>query len=457
MSDEVVLAVTPPVHGENLERFRQKNRFKMRTIWLSLLAIVLAGMVWFGLSAASALSQISSSSDTKSPVLRMIGKAVDPNALAGEGDGRINLLLIGVGGSGHPGGTLADSIMVASLDPQNKKVALLSIPRDLRVPIPGAGTTKINAAHSYGESRKAGDGPKLLKETVSSILDLPIHYFVRVDFQGFVKAIDSLGGITVDVPKPVSDPLYPAKDMLGYEPFYIKAGVQPLSGATALKYARSRETSSDFDRAARQQQILLAVRSKALSAGVLANPKKISDLLGILGSHVRTDLEVGEMQRLVGLIREVDPSAVISTVLDNSADGPLQSVSDGGYYLVPKAGDFSEVRRIAHELFTDPYLVREKARIEIQNATGTSGLAHELELDLRSLGYDIVSVRKADTVAKTTVSDFTSGASPFTARFLGERLKVPIKAMSRPSDGTGVDLRITLGADYTRVVDHDSQ
>lgn len=437
-------------HGENLERFRRTARLKARTVWLSLLAVTLAGVVWFGLSAASAISQISSSSDTKSPVLKLIGKAVDPSALAGEGDGRINVLLIGVGGSGHPGGTLADSIMVASLDPQNKKLALLSIPRDLRVTIPNVGTTKINAAHSYGESQKAGEGPKLLKETVSQVLDLPIHYFARVDFQGFVKVIDTLGGVTVDVQKPVNDPLYPAKDMLGYDPFYVKTGVQTFTGATALKYARSRETSSDFDRAARQQQILVAVRQKALSAGVLTNPKKISDLLGILGSHVRTDLEVGEMERLVRLLKDIEPGSVISKVLDNGADGPLKSVSDGGYYLVPKAGDFSEVRRIAHELFTDPYLTAEHAKIEIVNATGTSGLARELELDLISLGYDIVSIKKAEIVVTSQVNDFSDGASPFTARFLKERLHTTVKQVARPADGAGVDIRIVLGSDYKR-------
>lgn len=441
---------TMQTHGQQLDRFRRKTRLKARTIWLSLFAVAVMGVVWFGASAASALNQISSSSDTKSPILKMIGKAVDPNALAGEGDGRINILLIGVGGSGHPGGTLADSIMVFSLDPQNKKLALLSIPRDLRVTVPDVGTTKINATHSYGENKKAGEGPKLIKETVSDILDLPIHYFVRVDFQGFVKLIDNLGGVTVDVTKAVNDPLYPAKDMLGYDPFYVKTGVEKMNGTTALKYARSRETSSDFDRAARQQQILVAFREKALSAGVLTNPKKISDTLGILGSHVRTDLELGEMQRLIGLMKDVDTGSIISKVLDNSADGPLKSVSDGGYYLVPKAGDFSEVRRIAHELFTDPYLVREKARIEILNATGTSGKAHELELDLKSLGYDVVSIKKADTRDKTTISDFSSGASPFTARFLGERLKTIVKPLARPADAKDLDIRIILGSDYTR-------
>lgn len=436
-------------HGASLAKYRGKRPVNRRKFfWLSLAALVVAGIAWFGFTAVSALGRITDSSDSQSPILKFIGEQLDPNALKGEGDGRINVLLIGIGGSGHKGGALADTIMVASVDPENKKLALLSIPRDLRVPIAGNGTGKINSAHSYGESQEAGTGPQVLKETVSTVLDLPIHYYVRADFDGFVKLIDTIGGVTIDVPKPLNDPLYPDDQLIGYEPLYIKQGVQEMSGKTALKYARSRQTTSDFDRAQRQQQILVAFRDEALSANVLTNPKKLTDMLNILGDHIRTDMSVSELQRLFGIVKDVNSGNVISKVLDNDADGPLKSVNEGGYYLVPKAGDFSEVRRIAYELFTDPYLVKENARIEILNATGTVGRAGELELDLKSLGYNIVSIDRTDEQAETVLYDYTDGKMPFTVRFLEERLGAKVTKATRPTDAQDVDLRLVIGSSY---------
>src|SRR5690606_1750435 len=115
---------------------------------------------------------------------------IDPSQLNGEGDGRVNILLIGIGGDRHEGGQLADTIMVASIDPFNNETALLSLPRDLRVAIPGQWSTKINAAHALGEEsnfREQGypnGGPGLLQKTVEEALGINIHYYVRVDFQG---------------------------------------------------------------------------------------------------------------------------------------------------------------------------------------------------------------------------------------------------------------------------------
>lgn len=439
-------------HGSHLEKFRNTHHRSMtKKVVVTVAALIVAGVAWLGYTAASAVQKITSGSadnQNASPFLKFFGQSVDPNQLMGEGDGRINLLLVGIGGSNHKGGTLADTIMVASIDPEHKKLALLSIPRDLRVSIPGFGVGKINSAHSSGESEKKGSGPTVLKETVSDVLDLPIHYYVRVDFTGFEKFIDAVGGVTIDVPKAISDPFYPDSRTEGYDPFSIKAGIQTLNGKTALKYARSRETTSDFDRAARQQQLLLAVREKLTSLGFLTNPAKISETLTILGEHVVTDLSATDMTRLAQIAKDVDTSQTVTKVLDNSADGPLTSISDGGYYLVPKTGNFKEVQRIAHELFTDPYLVKEQARIEILNGTGSTGVARELELDLEALGYTIVSIDTTDAAPTTTLRDFTGGKVPFTSRFLADRVKATVKNETRPADKTTVDLQLILGQDY---------
>lgn len=226
--------------------------------------------------------------------------------------------------------------------------------------------------------------------------------------------------------------------------------MQTMDGETALKYARSRETTSDFDRAARQQIILLAVRSQLMSANTLTNPKKIAELTGIVGDHVRMDLSLTDLQHLLEIVQSIDQSQIVTKVLDNGPTGPLKSISDGGYYLVPKTGNFTEVQRIAHELFTDPNLTKEQAKIEILNGTGEAGTARELQLDLEALGYTIVSIDKTETTSKTVFSDYTGGKVPFTARFLSDRLGVSVTPATRPA-GSAADLVLVLGQDYKPV------
>lgn len=440
-------------YGKQLERFRTPQSKSSRRVrfglWL-VFGLVLIGLGWLGVTAYATYQKVSDPTSGSSPFLKYFGQTVKPDQLKGEGDGRINILLIGIGGVGHPGGTLADTIMIASIDPTNKKLAMMSIPRDLRVPLPGGGSGKINSAHAIGESQEAGKGPQALMDTVSKVLDLPIHYYVRVDFAGFEKFIDALGGVTVDVPKMLYDPFFPDAKMIGYQPLTVKAGTQTMNGLLALKYARSRETTSDFDRAARQQLILLAVRSKLISANTLANPQKISELTSILGDHVKMDLSLTDLQHLMEIVKDVDQNQIATKVLDNGPDGPLKSLSDNGYYLVPKTGNFKEIQRIAHELFADPNLTKEQAKIEILNGTGEAGKAQELRLDLEALGYKIISIDKTDKIATTTLYDYSGGKAPFTARFLTDRLHAKLTTATRPV-GSTADLRLVLGDDYQPV------
>lgn len=427
-----------------------KPKSKKYKIILSAVAILVLGiLVWVGVGAYAAVSKIiTKNQGNAAPFLSFLGD-VSANKLQGEGDGRINILLLGVGGAGHPGGQLADTIMVASIDPQNKKIALLSIPRDLYVKIDGNGMDKINAGHAYGENnkQKTGGGPEVMKKTVSTILDLPIHYYIRADFDGFTKLIDALGGITVNVEKPLSDPLYPAKNMIDYDPLYIKAGTQNFNGATALKFARSRETTSDFDRAHRQQLVLAAAKNKALTLGILANPQKISDIMKILGDHVRTDLQIGEMERLVSIMKDVDTTNMVTKVLDNSADGPLVSSNVcGGYCLVPKTGNYKEIQRIAHEIFSDPYLAKEKARLEVINATGSVGEAKTVQDMLVSYGYNVVKIDTGKEVSKSIIYDYSGGKNSYTVEFLKKRFNASVQ--NQPAKADNIDLTLVLGKDY---------
>lgn len=428
---------------------KKKKRWKPWVIFIG--AVILVVVVWLGIGAYSAFSKIITKNVNRSaPFLSFLGD-VDPDQLKGEGDGRINILLIGIGGKGHPGGQLADTIQIVSIDPQNKKLAALSLPRDLYIPVAGTKTySKINSIHADGEAKSEGQGAVLLKETVSNILDLPIHYYIKLDFSGFKKLINEMGGIDIYVQEGISDPYYPAEDMIGYEPFSIKSGKQHMSGDIALKYARSRETTSDFDRSRRQQEIMMAIKEKTLSAGVLANPAKVSAIMNVLGEHLRTDLQMKEIERLIQLFKEIDTSNIISKVLDNSADGPLVSYSNGGYYLKPKTGNFKEVARIAHEIFSDPYLVKENARLEVLNGSSTSGIGKEVSDTLKSYGYNVANLDKADkTYTKTIIYDYSGGKNPYTIKFLQDRFKAETKTQPTSSK-SGIDITLIIGDDYPK-------
>lgn len=432
---------TSSVLDKHLKPKKKLNKYTL--IVIGILVLVLG---WFGFSAFKSYSKILTKNNKyASPILSFFGN-INADQLNGEGDGRINILLLGQGGVNHPGGNLTDTIQVVSIDPTNNKMATLSIPRDLYVKIPNRGGVKINQVYSIGEEQKQGEGANFAKETISEILDLPIHYYIKMDFDGFEKLIDQVGGVDVYVDKALYDPYYPAEDMVGYEPFYMESGNQHMNGNTALKYSRSRETTSDFDRSRRQQQILVAFREKVFSLGILTNPSKMMGIMQVLGDHLRTDMQTKELERMLTIVKDIDTKNIASRVLDNSVDGPLQTSTDGGYYLVPKAGNYTEIQRIAHELFTDPYLQKENAKIEVLNGTQTTGKGKEASDFLESYGYNIVSLEKADKIYdKTVIYDYSNNKYPFTLNYLSDRYKAEI--IKKPSNGNGADITLIIGED----------
>src|SRR5688572_19103945 len=176
----------------------------------------------------------------------------------------INVLLLG--SDARPGESdisNTDTMILLSFDPQNRTVGLLSLPRDLWVPIPGFGyETRINTAFPLGETYGyEGGGAQLAKDTVSSFIGQPVQYYARVNFQGFVELVDMIGGVDIVVPFTIHDDEYPTDDY-GVETFYLEAGQQHLDGATALKYVRTRNVDDDYGRASRQQQVIRAVADK---------------------------------------------------------------------------------------------------------------------------------------------------------------------------------------------------
>ncbi len=424
---------------------RMKKGWKVFFMVLSLLVIFGVSYIAFVMASGSRI--FDTSNLTGSPFFKSLaGKEYD---LRGEGDGRINILLMGRGGSGHPGGLLTDTNIVLSIDPNDKSYAMLSIPRDLYVPHPNSNQgSRINEVYSVGERLNEDGGAAYMKEAVSNILDLPIHYYMIVDFYGFTRLVDSIDGIDVDVEKDIYDPFFPDTDMVGYDPFYIKAGQHHLDGETALKYARSRKTSSDFDRASRQQIVIAAVKDKILDLGYISNPSKILELADIVGDHIRTDFTPSELISLAKLSGELDSSKAVSKVLTSGVDGELITASSNPYYLKPKSGNWEQIQRIAHEIFTDPNLKEENAKIEVLNGSATAGQALNLADVLTSYNYNVVKIDNADQdYQKTVIYDYSNGEKEITLKFLVARLDADV--IVKDGGDKDCDISIVIGDDYT--------
>jgi len=272
---------------------------------------------------------------------------------------RVNFLLLGSGGANQAASDLTDSLLFASVNLKDGETVLLSIPRDIWVESLKA---KINTAYHYGEEKKKGGGLILAKAAVSEVLGQPTHYTILIDFQGFIKAVDLVGGVDIEVERSFDDYKYPIPGMeeaepeeLRYEHLHFKAGFQHMDGERALKYVRSRhaegEEGTDFARSKRQQKLLLAFKNKVFSIKTLFNPKKIKELAAIFGDSIDTDIKEGEYPEFLKLALKFDQNKLKTVLLDeNLLYNPPQSEYDGQWVLIPKSGNWQETQEYVRKL-----------------------------------------------------------------------------------------------------------
>ena len=264
---------------------------------------------------------------------------------------RLNVAILGIRGADDPnGGLLTDTIMIISIEPKTGRTALISIPRDLYVNVPYHDhKNKINEI--YVEGIKDDGWKNGLKYSEKAILDvtgLDIHYAASVDFKAFKEIIDILGGVRITLARPFSETNQFEEGVIE-----LPAGSQTIDGDTALLFARARFSTSDFDRAKRQQQLLIAIKEKAFSLGVISNPLKIISILNSLGNHVRTDAELWEIKELVTVVKEMDTTNIQRKVFDTSKEGLLYASRDknGSYILLPEGENFNEMQRACRDIF----------------------------------------------------------------------------------------------------------
>jgi LCP family protein required for cell wall assembly len=319
--------------------------------------------------------QASLFSDIKRLAFSLVG--TKSPLLHGEESGRINILLLGRAGERYPGRNLTDTVMLMSIDTTAKKAALLSLPRDLYVPIPGtAFFTKINSLYQYGLNQKQGVDP--LRASIETVTGQSVDYFFILDFDGFEKVVDTLHGIPVDVVRDFFDPRYPGKNY-SYETFEIKKGWQILDGATALKYVRERhnDPEGDFGRAKRQQQVIQAIKDKAFSLGTFLNVFAVNDFLDALGKNIKTDMPLGDMAGFLQLAKTLDTENVASLVVDAWKKDSLLRVSHiqvgpvSTFILVPRVGNWNEIRDLSENIFRLDELATRKNHIAQEQSTLT--------------------------------------------------------------------------------------
>lgn len=408
---------------------------------------------------------------------------------------RITVLLLGVDQRpDDPSPLLTDTMIVVTVEPDTNQVGMISLPRDLFVPIPDFDYSgKINTAHSIGEINKyPGGGGALAKKTVSEFLGYPIDYYVTLNFDGFVQAIDAIGGVDVVVPKTIHDVEYPTIDY-GYQTFHIDAGPQHLDGETALKYVRTRKSpgDSDIQRAQRQQQVLLAVKDKLIENKLLT-PVRLFDLFRVVSSSVKHDIPATQLPGLFALASQVQMDEVQQLVIDTRF-AEVDARSKFGWILVPNR---AKIRPAVDQIFAgqpvqvvaevdlealaeqqarqlaaqarqqslNDYQIQaellrqqlsaEGARVGVYNGTGDPLLTARAADWLARQGYNVVEAKEADRSDYPRTALITYSEKPLAVEGLTDMFAIArdnIRPGERDAE-TALDLRLIIGRDFYLLV-----
>jgi LCP family protein required for cell wall assembly len=383
-----------------------------------------------------------------------------PTPIPWDGANRVTILVMGLDYRDWEGEgpSRTDSMMLVTMDPTTRTAGMLSIPRDLWVNVPGFDYGKINTAYYLGELYSLpGGGPGLAVQTVENLLGIDVNYYAQIDFSAFENFIDQIGGIDVEVPYEMTvDPIGPGNTVT------LEPGTQHLDGPTALAYARNRDTwGSDFDRADRQQQVIMAIFDKMTSLGTL--PKLIANsptIYNNLRYGIHTNLSLKQIISLAWTASQIPRENIKKAVI-----GPNETERsfspDGLDILLP---NMDAVRALRDEVFSttageapvatvyisNPEELRqaENATVSVLNATTTPGLASQTSEYLRGLGINVTdtgnAVEKSDS---TMIIDYTG--KPYTVQYLVEALNIqPNSIFSRYDPNSQTDIAILLGTDW---------
>lgn len=351
--------------------------------------VILCGLILFGGVALGGTIWIQ-----EGGLKRSVERVVNNLPLKQDEYGHINILFLGVAGRNEEGGNLSDSLMLASINPKTPSVSLLSFPRDLYTSSE-VGERKVNeiyaaARYQHGDKR----GLEIVEEAISKFAGIEVHYSAVINFEIFEEAVDALGGIKIFVPEDIVDPNYPDENY-GFQTFVIRKGNQLMDGETALKYARSRKTTSDYSRAKRQQDVLMAMRAQAAELNLFTDVSKIKSMYEIYKDNVNTDIGLTEALALAKIGTAIDYDHLVTGVLN---DDPLQKGGflyaparefyNGQFVLLPES--WRDTREFIRLMLLTPGIYKENAQISILNGSKINGLAGEMATRLRRFGFHVI-------------------------------------------------------------------
>jgi polyisoprenyl-teichoic acid--peptidoglycan teichoic acid transferase len=453
--------------------FPQPPQKKKRKVWkwiLIVLILLIGAGVVFGTNILSKANQIFTN---KQNIFTRFGRLIiaDDKPLQGEEQGKVNILLLGMGGPGHEGPLLTDTMIVASINVKTNEVALVSIPRDFMVRLEGKGFSKINAAYAYAEGGDEGAGGPAAIAVAEQVTGLDIPYFASVDFKGFVKAVDTVGGLDVTVERTFTDAEYPNYNNGYIPPITFNKGQHHFGGEDALIFARSRHGNngegSDFARSERQKKIMLAFKDEINQLNV-TNLNTLNKLLGDFTENFRTNMEPFELLRLSSLGGKINGDNVFSLSLDPDVElicdgsfdlatgrpaparviAPAEGTGSEGneddetadeptldpnaaptylpdpegviraYVVVPCSGKtYEDIHAYVKSTIQLSGLLTEKASIHVVNTTGQAWVLKSWN-ELAGMGVDIKITSDKVAVERSIIYDNTKGAKPKTLQFL---------------------------------------
>ncbi|HMD89297.1 MAG TPA: LCP family protein [Anaerolineaceae bacterium] len=410
-----------------------------------------------------------------------------PAAKNWDGSSRINILVMGLDARAQAYDIpRSDTMILFTLDPKTLSAGMLSIPRDLWVDIPGFSQDKINTAYFDGEANHLdGGGPALAVKTVEQFLNVSINYYAVLDFNSFTKFIDDMGGLTMKIRETITvDPLGPNNDVT------LKPGTQNLSGAVVLAYARDRETAhGDFDRANRQQEVIMAIRNQVVNLNmmptlIIKSPKIYTDI----ASGIRTNLSLAQVVQLALIAEQVPPERIKRELINDPEQCTISWSWNGESILLPIP---NEIKRLRDQLFDtsgyastpqvvptitpdiaiqanttlvptqvpptatpviDPITLtkREKARLQVQNGTMYPGLADKTAAYLKKKGFNVIGTANASQLAdQTTIMIYAD--EPGTVKYLTSIFNVSPGNIYNQSDPKApADIVVILGSDWSQ-------
>ncbi len=376
-----------------------------------------------------------------------------------DGASRVNILIMGLdfsdwrAGDGPP---RTDTMILFTYDPNTEKAAMLSIPRDLWVNVPGFGQNKINSAYFLGEgNRLPGGGRELAAKTVEEFLGIDIHYYAVIDFYVFIDFIDFIGGVCVEITEPIKIDVIDKKN-----PVTLIPPKECMKGAHLLGFIRARHiTDGDIGRAQNQQRAIIAIKDKLTHPDIqvllATNPIEIWN---IFSAGIVTNIAFDEAWDLGNDALKINPASIGRYVISVPEYGSYEMTPDGAQTIIKPRSQ--KIRELRDEIFGEAVgpgasganlaelMKEEAAAVAVYNGSGISGLAGSTEEYLNRLGVNVVEVGNADYVSSTTIYDYTG--NPYTVQFLVDLLGISNTRIFNSYDpNSTIDVSIVLGSEWS--------